>query len=410
MQGYIYFVGKAYPLPEAIADCRRLGYKIGLFLDKNITLKNPGDYDSVIEVDFSSTQAILDSVDLHSIEVSGLVCTYENYLVGKSILAEHFKIAAPSVASARMCTDKYLMRQAFMQADPDITPLFGLISSQDEILKLANRFGYPLIIKPTSLVKSLLVIRCNDEAELIKNYTYAVSRVDELYKQYNIYDRKPQLIVEQYITGKACSIAAFVDAEGVAHFCEGVVELTTAQDIGIEDNYLYNRRLPADFTGELTERIFDVATKGIKALEMRSTPAHVELIYNDNEVKLIEIGARIGGYRPRMYNYSYDLDLIEQEIRLALGQKPELSAKFQAYCGVFELFPVLEGKFSAIENAPENTDNYAYFRIKTKVGQQIGPAKNGYKAAAIIIVTSNDIREYNDMCQAIDSIAIKVLT
>lgn len=407
MPDYIYFVGKAYPHLEALDSIRSQGYKIGLFLDKTVKLRNREAYDRIVETDFSSPEAMFTSLEGKNLPVKGLVCTYENYIVAKSRLAEHFKVAAPSLVSAQMSTDKYLMRQAFKQTDPSITPDFGLVSSEEEVLELARHLTYPLILKPTNLVKSLLVLRCNNEAELLRNFAFAKDRVAKLYRKNKVYGRPPRLIVEEYVEGKTCSIAAFVDEKSMAHFCDGIVSLTNAQDIGADDNYIYGRFLPAEFDKDLRARLFETARKGIAALDMTSTPAHVELIYNEQEVKLIEIGARIGGYRPRMYAMSYGLDLIAQEIKLALGEMPDLSGNFRAYCAVYELFPKAEGTFAGIEGAV-NTSQFAYYRVKVKKGDLVGPAKKGYKAAAVIIVSNHDKQEFSIICEAVSTLQVGI--
>lgn len=407
MPKYIYFVGRPYPHIKELAVAQSHNYKIGLFLDKNVPLRNRDIYDSVIEVDFSSSEAMLAGLTGKDLLVDGLICTYENYIVARSRLAEHFKVAAPSLASAKMSTDKYLMRQAFIKTDPLITPGFGLVSSEEETIELAQHLTYPLILKPTNLVKSLLVLRCNNETELLRNFTYAKDRVAELYKKFRIYNRQPKLIVEEYIEGKTCSIAAFVDKNGEPHFCDGIVSLINAQDINVDDNYIYGRLLPAKFDKNLEAQLFETTRKGIAALNMTTTPAHVELIYNDQGAKIIEIGARIGGYRPRMYSLSYGLDLIAQEIRLALGEIPDLSSDFRAYSAVYELFPKSEGIFSGIDGAV-NISQFVSYKVKTTAGSLIGPAKNGYKAAAIVIVSSPDKREFSRICETVNKMRVKI--
>lgn len=407
MLGYIYFVGKAYPYLEALDSIRSRGYKIGLFLDKAIKLRHPGAYDSVVEVDFSSPEAMFASLEGKNLSVAGLVCTYENYILAKSHLAKHFKVAAPSLSSAEMSTDKYLMRQAFKRTDPSITPGFGLVSSEEEALELARHLTYPLILKPTNLVKSLLVLRCNDETELLRNFAYAKDRVVELYEKYRIYNSQPKLIVEEYIKGKTCSIAAFIDKRGESHFCDGIVSLINAQDINVDDNYIYGRLLPAEFDKKLEAQLFKTAHEGITALEMTSTPAHVELIYNSRGVKIIEIGARIGGYRPRMYAASYGLDLISQEIKLALGEIPDLVGDFRAYSAVYELFPKAEGTFSGVEGLADISE-FASYKTKAKKGDLVGPAKNGYKAAAVVILSSPDKQNFFRLCEAVNALHVKI--
>ena len=402
---YIYVVGKPDPTSSIVEAIHQLGYGAGLLLDSQVTTKHAEAFDRVVRVDFSSIESELERLDALDLQVAGLQCTYENYVIAKSKLGQHFNIPSSSLESASQSTDKHLMRRAFELKDPTITPTFQIIDTVDQALSFANDTGYPLIIKPTNLVKSLLVMRCNSESELIENFTYAKKEIAGLYAKYNIYDREPRLIIEEYVIGKTCSIAAFVDDAGVAHFCDGIAALSSAQDRNIDDNYLYSRRLPADFDKPTSDRLFEVAKKGIEALGMRSTAAHVELIYNDTEVKLIEIGARIGGYRPRMYGYSYGLNLALQEARLAIGETPDLTGDLKSYSAVYELFPEKEGAFDTINNVADETI-YTLFSIKAKAGSVIGPARNGYKAAAIIIVVQSDRQLFDSICRTVDTITI----
>ncbi|MDB5179652.1 MAG: hypothetical protein JWN12_284 [Candidatus Saccharibacteria bacterium] len=404
---YIYIVGQPDPSSDVLSIIRRLGYKAGILIDSKLSLKNPEEYDRVVTVEYDNLDEELLRLDTLDLNIAGLLCTYENYIVAKAKLGEHFKVPAPSLLSAKLATDKSLMRQAFLDADRSISPDFTTADSLEEVLTFAREHAYPLILKPTNLVKSLLVLRSNDEAELIENFTYAQESILALYEKYHIYERAPQLIVEEFIVGKQCSIAAFVDADGTPHFCDGVVALTNAQDINVSDNYLYRRGLPMTVDANLTAKMFDVAEKGIRALQMRSVPAHVELMYTENDVKIIEIGARIGGYRPRMYKYSYGLNLTEQEIRLALGQTPELQGTFQNYCAVYELFPEKEGEFTEVIGE-ENTDAFTYYRVTAKPGKQVGPAKNGYKASVIIIVVQDNQEKFDELCAAVDRLKVVV--
>lgn len=406
MSKWIFFVGKPYPQAYKLEVFQSSDYKIGVFVDKNLKLSHRENYDKVIEVDFLSEETLSNTVP-QNIQVDGLVSTYENYVVAKSRLAQMFDVPSPSIESATKSTDKYLMRLAFEQEDPTINPRFELVSSKAVLIESARKLNYPLILKPTNLVKSLLVIRCNDEAELLKDYEYASEKINDLYTRQRIYGRQPQFILEECVIGKTCSIAAFVDSNGQPHFCEGIVSLTNAQDIGIDDNYIYRRLLPAEFNETLRAKMFETAHKGIKALQMTSTPAHVEIIYNDNEVKLIEIGARIGGYRPRMYSISYGIDLIAQELRLALDEKPDLSGNFKVHCAVFELFPETEGRFQGMEGLVDQP-SFRYFSVKAKPGQLVGPSKAGYRAAAIVIADDQDEKIFSRLCEQVDSLRVRV--
>ena len=403
---FLYFVGKPYPQTDFLQTIRQSGYKIGIFQDKNIKLKNHDLFDSVITCDFSTTERLLEGLD-PALPIAGLLCTYENYVVPKSVLGTFFAVPSSDIAAAIKCTDKLLMRQAFLDKDPDITPKFGLVASLDDALSVSRTLHYPLILKPTNLVKSLLVMKCETEADLNRNFKDAATRIGQLYKKYHVYGRQPRFILEEFVTGTMCSIAAFVDERGTPHFCEGIVGLATARDRGKQDSYLYSRTLPTELSKELSNELFAVAGTGISALGMKSTPAHVELMYNDAGVKLIEIGARIGGYRPRMYKYSYGVDLLSAEITLAVGEAPNLAGSFMAYSAVFELFPDRDGAFVSLSGA-DDTTKYEYFSLKAKPGKKVGPAKDGYKACAVVIVTSTNPKQFRDICGSVDNIRVNL--
>jgi len=405
--GYIYIVGKADQQSATTTAIRNLGYNVGLLLDSALTLNDESSFDRVERVDYARLDDELERLSGLNLEIAGLQCTYENYVVAKAKLGEFFNVPAPSVHSAMLSTNKALMRQAFIDADPSISPAFKHVESTEAAVEFASAHGYPVIIKPTSLVKSLLVLKCDDEAQLRERFAYALETIGRLYEKYNIYERSAELIIEEFIVGAQFSIAAFVDGEGNPHFCGGIVSLTNAQDIHVDDNYLYSRVLPADLPQDVADRMFAVAEAGIKALQMRSIPAHVELMYGPSGVKIIEIGARIGGYRPRMYGYSYGVDLLAQEINLAVNKTPELEGTFSTYSAVYELFPEIEGDFVKIAgDIPK--DALTYYRETVKPGEQTGPAKNGFKAAAIVIVTNTDKDQFTQLCQQIDTLNVEV--
>lgn len=407
MDTYVFIVGKSDPSCESIDAIRALGYRVGIFYDALTPPKDTSIFDKVIPVDFSQLDTTLTTIIPGDIHIAGLQCTYENYIIAKAKIGEYLHLPTISIESAKISTDKFLMRQAFANNCPEFSPRFSLVTTIDEVIAFARTTTYPVIIKPTNLVKSLLVMRCNNEVELVKNFTFAQQNITQLYEKYNIRDRTPQLIIEEFLHGKSCSIAAFVDHTGEPHFCEGIVGLTTAAEHGADDTYLYCRTVPLEVNDQLRQSMFAAARAGIKALGMRSVPAHVELMYTDNDVKIIEIGARIGGYRPRMYAHSYGLDLAQQEIRLAVGKLPELSGTLSAYSAVFELFSPTEGAFESIDGTLLPTE-VTYYNVKAKPGQLTGPSKQGYKTAAIIIVVDTDKQQFEQTCQKVDRLSVKV--
>lgn len=403
----LFYIGRAYPHREALLKLKKLGYSLNLLADPARQLrKNKDLFDRIIELDFTSEEAFREAIKLTEFpKIDGILCTYENYIVFKAIISKKLQIPSLNYESARACTDKYEMRSLFLASNPDITPEFAFADSEQAVLDFADQVGYPIILKPTNLVKSLLVSKCANKDELIANYRSTRDQLEKVYKEQSVTNRTARLIVERFIKGTMCSIAAFTDADGTPYLCEGIADLVTAQDKGFDDNFLYSRTLQEGQSNELKRRLRRAAIDGIRALGMTSSPAHVEIIYNEDEVKIVEIGARIGGYRPFLYQESYALDLIEQEARIAIGEIPTLDRDFVKYSAMYELFPHSEGAFVQIDgNSTE--DSYAYYNQVAASGDMVGCAKNGYKAAAIIGVVSPSKLDFDEKAHSIDNMKV----
>jgi hypothetical protein len=403
----VFYVGKAYPHRAALERIKSQGYGLGLLHDDHNVIKNRDMFDHVVPLDFSSEDSFIASLrtltDLPKID--GLLCSYENYIVFKSIAADILSLPAMSLEAARASTDKFMMRQRFLDYDPSITPRFVRVDSEASLLAFARSASYPLIMKPTNLVKSLLVNKCANEAELIRAYRDTIDRIDEVYERVGVSNRTPGIIVEEFISGKMCSVAGFTDQAGKVYLCDGIVSLTTAQEAGFDDNFISVRTISDEFPADLKERILTAATQGVKALSMVSSPAHIELIYNDSEVKLVEIGARIGGYRPFLYEQAYGLHLLDQELAIAIGEVPHLTAQRLRHAAMYELFPHGEQNFVRLDGAKDSSA-YEYFHQVATPGQPIGPAKNGYKAAAIIGIADEDGESFANQVRNIENIRI----
>jgi biotin carboxylase len=410
MQEYIFIVGKADPLNAAAQAIRRAGFKVGIFQDSRIAIRSNADFDKLLQVDFKRPVPVSPDM-VKDIPIAGLLATYENYIVARSEIGLMLGLPVPSIETARCCTDKLLMRQAFRTQNQTLSPAFTAITSADDAIAFARTYRFPVIIKPANLVKSLLITRCDTEQALVESVEHALADIQRLYAANNVYGREPQLIIEQFMEGELYSVAAFADTDGEIHMSPGITALVGAQQIGHNDNYLYKRTLPAVIDDALQDKMFRVAREGSKALGLRSTAAHIELIHtNNNEVKLIEIGARIGGYRPRMYRLSYGIDLYETELAVATG-KPltDSGVKMRGHTSVYELFPDAEGKFDHL--APQDTvDDLGTIahsiNLKLHRGEQCGPAKDGFKAVAVIIIHDSDASKFASKIATVEKLRV----
>lgn len=368
------------------------GFKLGAFIDQKDNYKFPDYVEDIHKIDLSSQKTATESLKKLNAKPDGLTATYESYILPKSWIGEYYGLHVPTVEAAEAATDKELMRKKFQEYDPSITPDYKHATKFEDIEEFMKEHEFPVMLKPTNLFKSLLVTKCDNQEELERDYKEAVSTIKQIYKQYGVKNREANLIIEDYLDGPTYSIEAFADADGEVKVTEDVVDLVMGRDLGVDDNYNYSRLLPSELSEEKKDKIKEVAVKGMKALGLTNSPGHTELVYTKQGPKLIEIGARVGGYRPRMYSMAKGIDLHEVEINLSLGLPIDLENKEDNSVIVFEIFPEKEGKLKEITNIDKVKElpSYKYRSIKKEKGELVGLSGNGYKMTAIVILTNSD--------------------
>jgi len=345
--------------------------------------------------DFSTKETILEAVDKLKIPPDAVVATYEDYILPTAWIAEHLGLPGLPVAAAEACTDKYIMRSMFREAPEKISPDFIEVGNEAELVEFARNHSFPLILKPANLSKSLLVTKSRDMEELVGNYRRTMDNIERVYKKYAP-NRKPKLVLEEFLEGSIHSVDAFVDKEGMSHVMEQIVDYQTGYDIGYDDNFHYSRILPSKLSPEAQVDFLHCAEIGCRALGMRNSPAHIEIIVTKDGPRIVEIGARNGGYRERMHWLANGIDITGNMLRLAFGDKPKIIATKNESIAVLELFPKTPGFFAGIKNEEELRSllSLNYLSIKTKIGDFIGKSSDGYKMAVVVILHNSDSKQF----------------
>ncbi|HEX8182782.1 MAG TPA: ATP-grasp domain-containing protein [Candidatus Saccharimonadales bacterium] len=387
----LWIVGHAFADIRTYLHDREISF--GVLINKNAPQHRALAETRVAPVDFSSPESLLASADALDIDVSGiLVAGYENYVLPAAILSEHFHVPGLSQEVAAATTDKAIMRQKFIEYNPAIGPDYKKVTDWNDIDSFMSSHHFPVMLKPTNLMKSLFITKNNSLDELQRNYNEMVRQLAGLHdKLYTM--TPPEIIIEECLIGSMHTVAGYADADGNPHLFEQVVDCVTGQDVGFHENYIYSRQLPSILSQQQISEILEVSRQGMLALGLTSTMVHIELMLTSDGPKLIEIGARIGGYRTRMYEYSSHIDLNKIMIDLALGEQPNptLGSRTDPIA-VIELFPEAEGMFDHIinEQSLNQLPSLRHFSIKAESGKAVGRTSHGYKATAVVIIGNSD--------------------
>lgn len=390
-------------LPKGAAESiRKYGeknnrtYRIMVVWDQKIapkTVANYPDADIFLPIDFKSDESIKEALAPYAEELLAITCRAESYLSRFIKIIPHVKyLNVPTVESLEWATDKLMMRRRFALHAKKYSPKYAVVKENTalERKRVIEKIGFPLIMKPTNLAQSLLVTVCYHEEELKNALTTGFKKIKKVYSN-NGRLEVPKLMVEAYMEGDMFSIDAYVDGDGLVYYCP-VVKVVTGKQIGHDDFYNYLHMTPAKLKEVSIMRAQEAAKAGIDALNLRNTTVHVELMRVDDEWKLIEIGARVGGFRCALYRQSCDIDHSLNDVLIRMGKKPVIPKKCHGYAATLKWYPKKEGvltKMKGIKKIQE-LESFNEISVNSKVGDRSIFAKNGGKAVFSVTLSNPD--------------------
>jgi D-alanine-D-alanine ligase-like ATP-grasp enzyme len=381
--------------------------------DKNIPMKESvSGYDEIVLIDFSSSIQIEEALLPYQNNLLAITCTNDDNIARfAKIIPNVPYLRTPTTESLIWSTDKYEMRRRFRAYDSTITPKFTQIkdNSKEERQKAMDRVGFPMIVKPTNLGASLFVQVCYHEDELKKALTNGFQKIKKAYEHDNRLET-PRIIAEQFVEGDMYSIDSYVDSRGKVHHCP-LVRVKTGKDIGRKDFYGYLQVTPTILKPETIERAKIVAEKAIRALGLRSCSAHTELIKQDIDWKVVEVGPRIGGARDELYKLSCDIEHSLNDIRIRIPQKPVIPKKCKGFAAYMKWFSDTEGIIIETKGIKkiEQLESFHKISVKKKVGDKAVFASNGGRAIFLLYLYNADrARLLADIRRIEEMVSIKV--
>lgn len=334
----------------------------------------------IVTVDLSDTEAIQTALKPYEDDILGATCLGDGNVPHlRKVVPLLPYTSLPTEKSLEWTTEKIQMRRLLRNYDKKISPNYMVITDAEPstLDKIEKRIGYPLVVKPSGLAASLLVSICYHREELDKVLKTTIKKIDQLYKAKRGRGL-PRILVEEFMEGDMYSIDAYVNARGVTYFAPAVY-VKTGREVGFDDFFGYMRMTPTQLNPAHTGEAQEAAAKGIKALGMRSTTCHIELMRTEEGWKVIEIGPRIGGFRHEMYELSYGIDHTLNDILIRIPKKPILPKKVKGYTSVMQFYAQKEGKLEKIQGQfkIEALESVQRLRVRKEIGDKCTFAKNG---------------------------------
>ena len=208
--------------------------------------------------------------------------------------------------TATIATNKYEMRKALLQAGLP-TPHFYRIDSNLNNLEDAKKLDFPVIVKPTDRSGSRGIFKVHNPNDLQEA---VLSAFQESFEKC--------AIVEEYIEGDEFSCEC-ITVNGIHNMLSITKKYTTGAPHFIEIGHIE----PSGLDDKTCERVKTQVFCALDALHVRAGASHSEFRVNkDGEIRLIEIGARMGGdcIGSDLVHLSTGYDFVRMVIECAIGE------------------------------------------------------------------------------------------
>lgn len=226
-------------------------------------------------------------------------------------VAKELGLHAISPESAYLATNKAAMRKALKENSVPV-PKFEITGNFSDFLKAAENFSLPFIVKPSDNSGSRGITLVNNIDEYESAYNYASMNSSD-----------GVVLIEEYMVGPEVSVEIMV-SHGNVQPIQITDKITTGAPHFVEMGHTQPSRLPINEKNQITK----VAIDAVKALKINMGPAHVEVKLTDEGVKIVELGARLGGdyITTDLVELSTGYDMVDAAVLCSLGHEVTASS------------------------------------------------------------------------------------
>ncbi len=290
--------------------------------------------------------------------------------------------------TALKATNKAVMRQALKDAGVPV-PKFFKVSSKEEYDIAVSNFTIPFIVKPADNSGSRGIFKISD---LSNN-----KQIEEAYTYSKQYSRNGDVVVEEYMNGSEVSVETLT-IDGECH----VIQITDKITTGVPHFVEMGHTQPTRLRGDIPAKIAEVAKVANRAIGITNGPSHTEIIVTSEGPKIVELGARLGGdcITTHLVPLSTGVDMVECCIKIALGEKPDIEAKFHMGSAI-RYFNQQAGTVTAINGIEKakTITGVQQISIVHGVGENVTEIDSSTARMGFVIAQGNDANDAATICE-----------
>ena len=388
----------SYRGPDFVAAADELGIDLVVAADASLGITSGRILDVVIvDCGDSATAAnlLVERSRVHQLDA--IVGVDDAGVMTAALASEQLGLAHNTPSSVAATRDKLEMRH-LLATHHVPQPEFAELETTMSPAAVAERIGFPLVVKPVSLSGSRGVIRVDGQSEL----EAAVERIRGIQAEAGIAGE--QLLFEEYMEGEEIAVEGLVSTAGF----EALAVFDKPDPLGgpfFEETLYVTPSSHAD--APLGEAIA-LAEDAARALGLAFGPIHAEVRLTPSGAKVIEVAARsIGGLCGRSLKFgmlSQSLEVLL--LRAALGMNRRGMGVVGRSSGAMMIPIPRDGVLRAVRGreAVAEVDGVEEITITVPIGRQIRSLPDGDRYLGFIIARGDDpafveasLREAHDL-------------
>ncbi|MBE1553885.1 ATP-grasp domain-containing protein [Sporosarcina limicola] len=376
----IIFIGtnKTGSSRDAIKAAERMGFFTVVFTNNEKQMQQRKEFTDVHEMIFMDTNNIsemknkINALMLRGNEIKTIVSFIDSNVHQASILCDDFCQNGTSSTMIKIMESKAETR-TFLCNQP-YTPNFSILNpGETQSFETVNpQLIFPVMVKSSKSTGSKDVLL----AEGIEQLENHVVRLQEK-------NADEAIIIEEYIVGDQYLVEALVYNNKIQ--IAGIIkqEITQGKRF-IITGYGVLAEVPSDIiTG-----VGDVLDSVISKFGIKNGALHLELRQSKNGWKLIEINPRIsGGAMNQMIQAAFGFNLVEETLKLYLGESPSIIPRYRNYVFTQYLIVSEKGILEKVtgKGRARKSPGVVKVYVKPKKGTQlIPPLSMGHRYAYVV--------------------------
>lgn len=307
---------------------------------------------------------------------------YEN-LHGK--LVDYFEVPGPSFAAINQVGNKANLHLLMDDLNLQLFRPKTIICQLTEVAELLKNIQFPVMLKPFVGAHSRGVTKLESVDDF--NHVYPQLYEHFLAEPAAEDPNNKTVLIEEYLPGKQITPICYVDSKGKVHFIS-LVKITNARDLNQNHYQIIYRTTPSNTKEPIQQKMKFVLQKIAKASLLKETFLDPEFFVDGDNIYLIEINVRMGGFRQELAKPAFDIDLEKMIVQLALRQEVEDQFNVIGSATACEIWEQKSGTIKKIK-IPKSK-HIAHSRVNFNPGDYYDAPPEGNKALGSFYVRSTE--------------------